>query len=74
MLQTRLEVHAEDGAEAGAEGQAEHAHLDVQAHPEVKICFITNRSKSKTISKLPNRIFYLKKTGLDFKDSCHENS
>ena len=61
MLQTRLEVHAEDGAEAGAEGQAEHAHLDVQAHPEDEIFFITNGSKIKTISKLCNTIFYFKK-------------
>ena len=32
IFQVGLEVHAEDGGCARAEGEAEHAHLDVQAH------------------------------------------
>lgn len=34
IFQVGLEVHAEDGGCARAEGEAEHAHLDVQAHPD----------------------------------------
>ena len=34
IFQVGLEVHAEDGGRARAEGEAEHAHLDVQAHAD----------------------------------------
>ena len=34
FLQSRLEIHSEDRCEARSEGEPEHAHLDVQAHPD----------------------------------------
>ncbi len=34
VLQPRPQVHSEDGSEASTEGESEHAHLDVQAHPD----------------------------------------
>ena len=34
LLNAGVQVHAEDGADAGAEGDAEHAHLHEQVHPD----------------------------------------
>ena len=34
ILQSRVEIHSEDRCEASTERETEHAHLDVQAHPD----------------------------------------
>ena len=34
ILQSRVEIHSEDWREASTEREPEHAHLDVQAHPD----------------------------------------